>query len=120
MIAGIALLIGSWLTFDGMRALVTGDYTTAKSGPHAGQLGPWSKVISTLGIDPRSGLIKGLHVGLGVVWLLSLIAFALNPSLGWWALLLCSIFTLWYLPVGTLLSVIELCLLLLPQIGNLR
>ena len=120
IITGIALLVGGWLTFDGTRALVAGNYTTAKAGPHAGQLGPWSKVISAMGIDPRSGLIKCLHVGLGVVWLLSLIAFVLTPSLGWWGLLLCSIFTLWYLPVGTALSVIELCLLLLPQIRNLR
>jgi hypothetical protein len=120
IIAGIAFLIGGWLAFDGARAWVTGNYTTAKTGPYAGQLGLWSRVVSALGMDPRSQLIKGLHVGLGLWWLLAMIAFALQPVLGWWALLASSILTLWYLPFGTVLSVIELCLLFLPQIRALR
>lgn len=120
IIAGIALFIGSWLAFDGTRALVAGDYTTAKSGPYAGRLGPWSKVVSAMGMDPRSGLIKWLHIGLGMFWLVSLVAFALKPTLGWWTLLASSVCSVWYLPLGTVLSLAELCLLFLPQIRNLR
>lgn len=120
LVSGIALLMGAWLAFDGTRALVAGDYTTAKSGPHAGQLGPWSRVISALGLDPRSTPVKALHIVLGVVWMAALLAFIITPSLGWWALAISSICSIWYLPMGTLLSAIELCLLLLPQIRNLR
>ena len=120
IIVGIALFIGGWMTFDGIRALATGDYTTARSGTYAGQLGPWSRVVSALGLDPRGQPIKCLHVALGVFWLLAMLTFAFKPALGWWTLLVGSIFSLWYLPIGTVLSVIELCLLFLPQIRNLR
>jgi hypothetical protein len=120
IITGIALLIGGWLAFDGTRALVAGDYTTAKSGPYAGQLGPWSRVVSALGLNPRSQLMKYIHVVLGVLWLVSLVVFAIKPTLGWWALLVSSIFSLWYLPIGTILALVELSLLFLPQIRNLR
>lgn len=120
IVTGIAFLIGGWLTFDGTRALVAGDYTTAKSGPHAGQLGPWSRVVSALGIDPIGRLMKCLHVALGAIWLISMLAFIINPPLGWRALLISSVLSLWYLPMGTVLSLVELCLLFLPQIRNLR
>ena len=120
LIAGVAFLIGSWLAYDGTRALVMGDYTTAKSGPHAGQLGPWSHVAAALGLDPRGGLMKSIHVGLGAAWLIAMIVFFINPTPGWWALLICAIGSLWYLPVGTFLGIVEICLLLLPQIRNLR
>lgn len=120
IIVGIAFLLGSWLTFDGTRAWMTGNYTTAKTGPHAGQLGPWSRVVTALGVDPRSQPIKILHVGLGLLWLLGMISFTLQPAVGWWTLLVGSILTLWYLPFGTVLGVIELCLLFLPAIRELR
>lgn len=120
IIAGIAFLIGGWLIFDGTRALATGDYTTAKSGPHAGQLGPWSRVVSALGIDPDGQLMKYIHVALGVAWLASMIAFAFNPPVGWGMILISSLCTLWYLPLGTFFSLVELCLLFLPQIRNRR
>ena len=120
IIAGIAFLIGAWLTFDGTRALVTGNYTTAKSGPHAGQLGPWSRVVAALGIDPIGQPMKYLHVALGVAWLASMLAFVFNPPLGRGMIAISSLCSLWYLPLGTILSLVELCLLFLPQIRNLR
>jgi hypothetical protein len=45
----LTLLLGSWLLLDGIRAIVVGDYFTPNNGPHAGQLGPWSKIVSNLG-----------------------------------------------------------------------
>jgi len=120
MIVCIALLMGGWLAFDGTRALTTGDYTTAKNGPYAGQLGPWSRVVAALRLNPRGNLIKFLHVALGVLWLVAMIAFVLQPTLGWWALLGSAILSLWYLPFGTVLGLIELGLLFLPQIRSLR
>ena len=62
-----ALIQGGWLAFDGGRALVVGDYVTPKSGPRAGQLGFWARVVAAVGFEPRSRFIKGLHlVGPGV------------------------------------------------------
>src|SRR5438270_889496 len=98
----IAVLIGGWLMFDGSRALIVGDYITPRSGASAGQLGPWS------------------HVVLGLLWLGAAVCFQRSPSSGWVALLITSICTLWYLPIGTVLSVAELALLLLPSIRCLK
>jgi hypothetical protein len=116
----IAAIIGGWLAYDGTRALVKGDYTTPGSGPQAGQLGPWSKVVSAVGLDPRGGLMKRFHIALGILWFISALLFLIQARVGWIALLTASICTLWYLPIGTVLAIAELCLLLLPSIRNLK
>ena len=114
IIIALALLEGGWLAFDGSRALIAGDYVTPSSGRHAGQLGPWSKVVAAVGIEPRSTLMKSIHVGIGVAWLAMIIAFALGYEWAWMGLLACAIAGLWYLPWGTLLSIVQIILLLLP------
>jgi len=38
-----------WMVFDGLRALIVGDYVTPKSGEYAGQLGTWSNVVKAIG-----------------------------------------------------------------------
>ena len=119
-IAIVALLIGGWFTLDGTRALRTGNYFTPRSGPGAGQLGPWSKVVASAGIDPQSRFMKSAHVVLGVCWLLSLAAFLMGLRPGWYALAGCATLSLWYLPIGTLLGIIELVLLMLPQVRQLK
>jgi hypothetical protein len=111
LIIPLALLQGGWLAFDGGRALIVGDYVTASSGPRAGQLGPWSRVVSAFGFEPRSTSIKVLHLVLGIAWLASAVMFWLHPVEGRRAILMCSLASLWYLPIGTILSVIEIVLL---------
>ena len=120
LIPVIALLIGGWLVFDGTRAFAVGDYLTAKTGPRAGQLGPWSLLVAKLGLDPRGTPIKAAHVILGLSWLLGLILFLVRPAMGWWLLLTTAAGTLWYLPLGTVLSLIQLALLLSPAIRALK
>ncbi len=114
----IALLESGWLTFDGVHAFVTGDYVTPKSGDYAGELGPWSKVVSAIGVDPRSALMKSIHVGLGAVWLAIIIGFVLRWPWSWFGMVACAVLGLWYLPVGTLLGVIQIAILLLPAVRN--
>lgn len=120
IVALIALILGGWLAFDGTRAFVVGDYVTPKTGPGAGRLGPWSKVVSALGIEPRGSVAKALHVGLGLLWLIALVALFVRPHYGWYALAGTSVLSLWYLPIGTVLSVVELCLLFFTQLKSLR
>lgn len=120
LIPAIALLLGGWFVFDGTRALRKGDYLTAKSGPRAGQLGPWSHVINAVGLDPRSTAVKVLHVLLGLFWLFGLALFLARPALGWWLLAGTAAASLWYLPLGTLLSLVELALLLTPLARSLK
>ncbi len=116
----VALLVGGWFVYDGMRALQKGDYTTPSSGAHAGQLGPWAKLVALVGIDPRGMPMKIAHIALGILWLASAILFVAKPHLGWFALFVSSVCSFWYLPIGTLLAVVELGLLFTSQIRNLK
>jgi hypothetical protein len=118
IVIALALFQGGWLMFDGGRALVVGDYVTPGSGPRAGQLGPWSRVVSALGFEPRGTFIKALHLILGIAWLVALVFFLMSPAVGWWMMLGCGIATLWYLPIGTVASLIVIALLWTPQLRN--
>ncbi len=112
----LGLLEGGWLLFDGSRALSVGDYVTPGSGQYAGQLGPWSKLVSAIGVEPRSTFMKCVHVGLGAAWLVTTFAFMLRMPWAWSGMLTCAVLSLWYLPFGTLFSVIQIILLLLPAV----
>ena len=114
----LAFVEGGWLAFDGSTALITGDYITPTSGQYAGQLGPWSKLVSAVGIEPRSTLMKLIHVAIGFVWLAVMVCFVLRLPWAWRGMLLCAVAGLWYLPFGTLLSVVQIVLLLLPALRN--
>jgi hypothetical protein len=114
----LAFIEGGWLAFDGGRALVVGDYLTPRSGRFAGQLGPWSKLVSAIGIEPRSTLMKSVHLVLGSTWLIVMACFALRFPWAWWGMLVCAIAAVWYLPFGTMLSLIQVLLLLLPQLRS--
>jgi hypothetical protein len=116
LVLALGIFQGTWLMFDGTRAFVAGDYVTPKTGPRAGQLGPWSRIVSAVGLQPRSPVIKCLHVCLGLAWLVAAAAFILRPATGWWLVLCCGIATLWYLPIGTLLSLMVIILLLTPKL----
>ncbi len=105
-------ILGLWLTFDGTRALVTGEYVTPKAGPHAGQIGPWAGIVRAIGLDPKSTVVKCVHVILGLAWLVSLAGFSARADWGRWDLLVCSVASLWYLPVGTLIGRVTLAILL--------
>lgn len=119
IVLALVLFQGGWLTFDGGRALIVGDYVTPTSGPRSGQLGPWSRVISSVGFEPRSTFIKCLHLFLGLTWLATLIVMVVRPGFGWWLALCCGVATLWYLPIGTVVSIVVIVLLLTPGMRNL-
>lgn len=116
IVLALAFAEGGWLAFDGGRALVVGDYVTPRSSPSAGQLGPWSKIVSAVGIEPRSTLMKSIHLVLGVVWLGVMVCFAMGLPWAWTAMLACAVLGLWYLPFGSVLSVVQILLLLLPPL----
>lgn len=118
IVVTIAFILGGWLAFDGGRALVVGDYVTPSSGEYAGQLGPWASVVSAVGIEPRSTLMKSIHVLLGGAWLVAMVGFAMSASWARAGLLTCAVASLWYLPFGTLLSIIEIGLLFLPALRS--
>lgn len=112
VVAGVGLLLGGWMTFDGSRAFIKGDYVTPGEGPYAGQLGPWANVVRGVGLEPRSSPVKGTFVVLGACWLIFAIAHFLGARWARPGLIALSVLSIWYLPVGTFLSIVELVLLL--------
>lgn len=116
VVVALAVLEAGWFAFDGGRALIVGDYVTPASGPYAGQLGPWAQLVSAIGIEPRSTLMKSIHLVLGLGWLAVIVCFALRLSGAWWGMVICAAAALWYLPFGTLLSVVQIVLLMLPAL----
>ncbi len=120
IIVALAFIEGGWFAFDGGHALVTGDYVTPGKGQFAGQLGPWSKLVSAVGIEPRSTLMKSIHLTLGIAWLIVIVCFIFKLPWSWAAMLSCAIAGLWYLPFGTLLSIIQIILLSLPAVRTVR
>lgn len=104
----LALAPGLFMTFDGVRALLLGDYVTPTTGPFAGQLGPWSGVVSAVGMEPRSVLMKVTFVIFGVTWLVSAVRFARRAPRSGGQLAVLAVATLWYLPIGTVVSVLVL------------
>ena len=101
----IAFLIGGFMTFDGVHVLLKGKYF----GPE--KPGPWAGLFSAAGIDPFK--LSYLFILFGVAWLIMGIGFSMQADWAWKAGMALAVFTLWYLPVGTLLSVITLVLLML-------
>ena len=99
----IALLAGGWMIFDGAYVLSTGKYFGTEKP------GVWSNVVSAVGINPFSLGVP--FIILGVFWLLFLIGMLLHQSWAWYGALFVAIATLWYLPVGTVLSLFYIALL---------
>lgn len=116
IVVALALTVAGWMAFDGTRALVVGDYVTPAEGEYAGQLGPWADLVSKVGIEPRSTLMKSIFAVYGGLWLAIIVAFALRASGAWWGMAVAAAGSLWYLPFGTLLGVIQLVLLCLPSV----
>ena len=83
LVVTCAFLVAAWFVFDGARALVVGDYVTPKSGERAGQLGPWSKVVATVGIEPRSTRMKLILLVLGICGPVAVVCFLLQLRWAW-------------------------------------
>ncbi len=106
-----------FMVFDGMRAVIVGDYLRPGSGEHAGQLGPWADVVETLGIDPLSPVMRALFVALGVAGVAIAAGYALEPTRDRWRLLVgVNISALWYLVAGTLVALAAVVVLMLPAV----
>lgn len=101
----LALLNGGWMLFDGLHVLRKGKYF----GPE--KPGAWSKIVARLGIDPFA--IGPVFVVLGLIWLIAGVGLLVSESWAWLALMLTAVATLWYVKVGTVISLLVIGLLLL-------
>ena len=104
ILALIAVLNGVWMIFDGIHVLMKGKYF----GP--AEPGPWSKIVSAIGLEPFS--LGVLFIIFGLAWITSLLGLFSSTGWGWYFAVCIAIATLWYVPVGTILSIIYLILLI--------
>lgn len=99
----IALFTGGFMLLDGTRNLLTGTYFGT-------ELGPWSLLVNALGLDAAH--FGAVFASFGIVWLVGLVALLRGAPWGWPAALIVALATLWYLPVGTLFSLVYAALLI--------
>ncbi|MFN2588181.1 MAG: hypothetical protein ABR613_08690 [Actinomycetota bacterium] len=118
-IVSLAAVDAGYMVVDGLRALVAGDYFTPSSGDHAGELGPWAGLVESVGIAPRSTGMKAFFVVYGLAWLGATVAFAVERSWAWAAMLALAVGSLWYLTVGTAIGALVTVLLLVPAVRDL-
>lgn len=109
----LSLLNAAYMAFDGGRALITGDYIRPADGDYAGQLGPWTKIVTAIGIDPMSTLMKSIFLIIGIYGIVATLCFAFNAQYGWKLLLVFSILSIWNLMFGTISSALVIILLLI-------
>jgi len=106
-----AVAEAGWMAFDGTQALLTGHLVTPRTGAHAGELGPWRHLVQLAGVDPAGTVMQMIFAVFGGVWLLIVVGFALRRPWGWPAMVTAAMGSLWFLPVGTLLSLVQLAFL---------
>lgn len=100
----LGLVVGGFQFADGVKVLTTGRFF----GPPTP--GPWRHVVEFVGIDPFS--MGAVFVGFGAAWLSSTSWLLVSRSdLAWWSVVVVAVANLWYLPVGTFLSVVTLAVL---------
>jgi len=103
LITILGLLNGGYMLIDGIYVLLKGKYI----GPE--KPGPWAGLFYKLNIDVFK--LGPLFIFFGIMWLTWLFALWTNQSWSYLFGIIISILTLWYLPVGTLFSLIILLIL---------
>lgn len=103
----LGLLNGCYMLADGIFVMLNGKYI----GPE--KPGPWANLFYKLNVDVFK--LGPVFISFGIAWLLFL--FALWTQQGWsYAFgIFISILTLWYLPIGTFISLVILTLLVFAK-----
>lgn len=114
----LATLNFGYMCYDGSRALMIGDYVRPENGEYAGQLGAWAQVVSAVGINPESTLMKSVFIAWGGVGLIMMVCYAMEVRKSERSLLVFNIASLWYLVAGTLSSAVQVILLLILRFSN--
>ncbi|MGZ8541636.1 MAG: hypothetical protein ACXWV6_13360 [Chitinophagaceae bacterium] len=100
----LGFINGGYMLLDGIFVMLKGKYI----GPD--KPGPWADLFYKLNINVFK--LGPLFILFGITWIAFLIGLLTSQSWTYLLGLIISIMTLWYLPVGTLLSVIILVVLL--------
>jgi hypothetical protein len=104
LITILGIINGGFMLVDGIYVLINGKYIGTEKP------GPWSNIFSKFQIDVFK--LGPLFIVFGILWLIWIYGLWTNQSWNYIFGILVSILTLWYLPIGTLFSIIILVVLL--------
>jgi len=107
LITILGFLNGGYMLLDGIFVMIKGKYI----GPE--KPGPWATIFYKLNIDVFK--LGPLFIFFGLLWLVWLYGLWTNQTWAYPFGIIISILTLWYLPVGTLFSIIILLVLILAR-----
>lgn len=107
LITILGFLNGAYMLLDGIFVMIRGKYI----GPE--KPGPWAGIFYKFDINVFK--LGPVFILFGLCWLAWLYSLWTNQSWSYTFGILISILTLWYLPVGTLFSVIILLILLFAK-----
>lgn len=100
----LSLLTGLFMLIDGVFVMINGKYI----GPP--KPGPWASIFYKFNVDVFK--LGPLFIVFGLLWLAFVFAIWTNQSWTFLFGVVVSVLTLWYLPVGTIFSLIVLIFLL--------
>ena len=103
----LGLLNGCYMLIDGIYVMIKGKYI----GPE--NPGPWAELFYKLDVDVFR--LGPLFMAFGLLWLVWLISLWTHQSWSHLFGIIISILTLWYLPAGTLFSIIILLVLIFAK-----
>ena len=104
LITILVFVNGGFMLADGIYVLLKGKYI----GPE--KPGPWATLFYWLQVDVFK--LGPLFIAFGLAWLLFLVGLWTHQQWAYMLGIIVAVCTLWYLPVGTLISVIVLIILL--------
>ena len=103
----LGLLNGGYMLIDGIFVMLKGKYI----GPD--KPGPWANLFYKFDINVFK--LGPLFIIYGLVWVVFVIGLFTNQSWTYILGIVISILSLWYLPVGTLFSLVVLIVLLVSR-----
>lgn len=104
LITILGLLNGGYMLLDGIFVMLKGKYI----GPE--KPGPWANIFYKFDINVFK--LGPLFIAFGLLWLTWLYGLWTNQTWAYYFGIIVSILTLWYLPVGTVFSLIILLILI--------
>jgi len=104
LLAVLALINGGYMLVDGIYVMIHGKYI----GPE--KPGPWASLFEKMHVDVFK--LGPMFVLFGLIWLILAYGFLTSGGWAYWLGLILSFCTLWYLSIGTIISVIVIVLLL--------
>lgn len=104
VITFLGLLNGVYMLLDGIFVIITGKYI----GPE--KPGPWAEIFYKMNVNVFK--LGWLFILYGLLWLVWLYALWTNKDWAYPFGLFISLISLWYLPLGTLISILILISLL--------